>query len=113
MGLRALTALVMAGLALVLTLFGDATAGNRLLLAAASGGLGFYLPILWLNLRIGQRKKALLVALPDGLDMLNVCVGAGMGFDAALSRVGEMWDTPLADEFDRVVTETRLGKARR
>lgn len=113
MGLRVLSALVMAGLALILTLFSDTTLSNRLFLTAASGGLGFYLPILWLNLRIGQRKKALLVALPDGLDMLNVCVGAGMGFDAALSRVGDLWDTPLADEFNRVVAETRLGKTRK
>jgi tight adherence protein C len=51
--------------------------------------------------------------LPDGLDMLNICVGAGLGFDAALSRVGERWQTALADEFNRVVLEIRLGKARR
>jgi len=112
-GLRVVGALVCAGLALTLTAFGDVALASRLVLALASGGLGFYLPILWLNLRIGQRKKALLRALPDGLDMLNICVGAGMGFDAALSRVGDLWQTPLADEFNRVVTETRLGKSRR
>jgi tight adherence protein C len=112
-GLRVVGALLCAGLALTLTSFGDVALASRLVLALASGGLGFYLPILWLNLRIGQRKKALLRALPDGLDMLNICVGAGMGFDAALSRVGDLWQTPLADEFNRVVTETRLGKSRR
>lgn len=112
-GLRVVGTLLCAGLALTLTSFGDVPLASRLVLALASGGLGFYLPILWLNLRIGQRKKALLRALPDGLDMLNICVGAGMGFDAALSRVGDLWQTPLADEFNRVVTETRLGKSRR
>jgi tight adherence protein C len=45
--------------------------------------------------------------------MLNICVGAGLGFDAALSRVSEQWRTPLADEFNRVVAEIRLGKTRR
>ena len=112
-GLRVISALLCAFLALILTLFGDVALGSRLLLALTSGGLGFYLPVLWLNGRIGRRKKALLRALPDGLDMLNICVGAGMGFDAALNRVGDLWQTPLADEFHRVVTETRLGKSRR
>lgn len=112
-GLRVVCALLCASLALMLTTFGSVALGSRLVLALASGGLGFFLPILWLNLRIGRRKKELLRALPDGLDMLNVCVGAGMGFDAALSRVGDLWQTPLADEFNRVVTETRLGKSRR
>ena len=36
-----------------------------------------------------------------------------MGFDAALSRVGHQWKTPLSDEFNRVVAEIRLGKTRR
>jgi tight adherence protein C len=112
-GMQVLSTLLCAGLALTLTSFGDIALASRLILAVASGGLGFYLPVLWLNLRIGQRKKALLRALPDGLDMLNICVGAGMGFDAALNRVGDLWQTPLADEFRRVVTETRLGKSRR
>jgi tight adherence protein C len=66
-----------------------------------------------LSWRINQRKGGIIRALPDGLDMLNICVGAGLGFDAALSRVGERWDTPLADEFNRVVAEIRLGKSRR
>jgi tight adherence protein C len=83
------------------------------LLSGAVAILGFYLPLLWLSYRMNQRKAAILRALPDGLDMLNVCVGAGLGFDAALSRVGELWQTPLADEFNRVVAETRLGKSRR
>jgi tight adherence protein C len=113
MGLRVVTAILGGFLGLLLTLFGSLPLGNRLLLTGASAGLGFYLPNFWLNWRTGQRKKNLLRALPDGLDMLNVCVGAGLGFDAALSRVGEIWQTPLADEFSRVVAETRLGKPRR
>jgi tight adherence protein C len=84
-----------------------------LLLTAASVILGFYLPIVWLGLRISQRKQAILRALPDGLDMLNICVGAGLGFDAALSKLGERWHNPLADEFNRVVKEIQFGKTRR
>ncbi len=112
-GLRVLSALVL-GLAFFLLLgLGPSSLGARLLLAAAFGAVGFYVPVLWLNLQMSKRKGAILRALPDGLDMLNVCVGAGLGFDAALSRVGERWQSPLADEFNRVVAEIRLGKVRR
>ncbi|MGC9335485.1 MAG: type II secretion system F family protein, partial [Anaerolineae bacterium] len=113
MGLRVLSAMVCAVLAFVLTTLGDVPFMQRLLLMLAGGGLGFFLPVLWLRWRINDRKSQLLRALPDGLDMLNICVGAGLGFDAALSRVGEVWHTILADEFGRVVTEIRLGKTRR
>jgi tight adherence protein C len=112
-GLRVVAALVLAALGFVLSLLSDISFLQRLLLALALGGLGYFLPILWLGRRTRQRQSALLRALPDGLDMLNICVGAGLGFDAALSRVSEQWKTPLADEFNRVVGEIRLGKTRR
>jgi tight adherence protein C len=112
-GLRVVAALVLGALGFVLTLLTDLAFLQRLLLAFALGGLGYFLPIVWLGRRTRQRQSALLRALPDGLDMLNICVGAGLGFDAALSRVSEQWKTPLADEFNRVVAEIRLGKTRR
>lgn len=112
-GLRVVLALVLGALGFVLTLLTDMAFLQRLLLTFALGGLGYYLPIVWLGRRTRQRQSALLRALPDGLDMLNICVGAGLGFDAALSRVSEQWKTPLADEFNRVVAEIRLGKTRR
>jgi tight adherence protein C len=112
-GLRVLSALVL-GVAFFLLLgLGPSSLGSRLLLAAAFGVVGFYVPILWLNMQMDHRRTAIQRAMPDGLDMLNVCVGAGLGFDAALSRVGERWQSPLADEFNRVVAEIRLGKVRR
>ena len=112
-GLRLLSALVVGALAFVLTIPTELTFLRQLLLAAAACGLGYFLPVLWLNQQTRRRQSALLRALPDGLDMLNICVGAGLGFDAALTRVGEQWQTPLADEFNRVVAEIRLGKTRR
>ena len=112
-GLRLLVALLLGALAFVVMLFTDLDVGRRLLLTAALTGLGYYLPVVWLGRRIRGRQAALLRALPDGLDMLNICVGAGLGFDSALTRVGEQWRTPLADEFNRVVAEIRLGKTRR
>lgn len=113
MGLRLLSAIVCGGLFFVLMLIADMPGGRVVLLTAAMAVVGFYVPNFWLNWRINKRKREILRALPDGLDMLNICVGAGLGFDAALSRVGEIWQTPLADEFNRVVAEIRLGKARR
>ncbi len=112
-GVRVLAAFLMASLTMVLLLLSDLTLVRRILLSGVCGLLGYYLPLLWLNSRVRKRQGALLRALPDGLDMLNVCVTAGLGFDAALSRVGERWDNALADEFGRVVSEIRLGKVRR
>jgi tight adherence protein C len=113
MGLRLLCALLCAALFFALMLLSSLSRLNVILLTAAVGAVGFYLPNFWLNWRIGRRKTEILRAMPDGLDMLNICVGAGLGFDAALSRVGERWNTALADEFNRVVAEIRLGKSRR
>lgn len=112
-GLRVVCAIVLALLIFALFLLGDLRLSSRLFLTIVGGALGYYLPILWLSNRAQQRKKEILSALPDGLDMLNICVGAGLGFDAALSRVGERWQTALAHEFNRVVAEMRLGKPRR
>ncbi len=113
LGLRMLSAMLLAALGYILMLFSDLTLVRRVLLTAAVGLLGYYLPLLWLNSYTRRRQSALVRALPDGLDMLNICVGAGLGFDAALTRVGEQWRTPLSDEFNRVVAEIRLGKTRR
>lgn len=113
LGLRLLSALLLAALVFFLLLFSDLTLVRRLLLTAAVGALGYFLPILWLNWYTRRRQSALVRALPDGLDMLNICVGAGLGFDAALTKVGEQWQTPLSEEFNRVVAEIRLGKTRR
>jgi tight adherence protein C len=113
MGLRLLSTLICATLFFALMLLSDMPLARLVLLTAAVAVVGFYIPNFWLNWRVGRRKLQILRALPDGLDMLNICVGAGLGFDAALSRVGERWHTPLADEFNRVVAEIRLGKSRR
>ncbi len=75
--------------------------------------LGFYFPDLWLTSKIKSRQKAVFRALPDALDLLNVCVEAGLGFDAAMGKVHEKWEDDLSMEFGRVLQEIRLGKLRR
>ena len=75
--------------------------------------LGFYFPDLWLSSKIKSRQRAVFRALPDALDLLNVCVEAGLGFDAAMGKVHEKWEDDLSLEFGRVLQEIRLGKLRR
>lgn len=75
--------------------------------------IGFFFPQLWLSGRISARQKTVFRALPDALDLLTICVEAGLGFDAAMGKVNEKWDNDLALEFGRVLQEIRLGKLRR
>jgi len=86
---------------------------NALLLLIVFGVLGYFLPELWLRSKINKRKEEILKAMPDALDLLTICVGAGLGFDAAMNKVVEKWDNELAFEFGRVLREVQLGKTRR
>jgi tight adherence protein C len=62
--------------------------------------------------RIGSRQHDILRALPDALDMLTICVDAGLAFDLAMLKIGEKWDNTVAREFNRVVAEIRMGLTR-
>ena len=75
--------------------------------------IGFMFPDLWITGRIKSRQRSVFRAMPDALDLLTICVEAGLGFDAAMSKVHEKWDNDLALEFGRVIQEIRLGKLRR
>jgi tight adherence protein C len=75
--------------------------------------IGFMFPDLWLTSRIKARQKSVFRALPDALDLLTICVEAGLGFDAAMAQVNMKWEDDLALEFGRVLQEIRLGKLRR
>lgn len=73
----------------------------------------YYLPKAWLRYRAGKRRDTIARGLPDALDMLSVCVEAGLGFDQALQRVSQHWRTPLGAELGRVVAEVGMGVRRR
>jgi len=75
--------------------------------------LGYYLPGSWLGSKIRQRQKEILKSLPDALDLLTICVEAGLSFDAAMAKVVEKWDNELSRAFARVLQEIQLGKLRR
>lgn len=75
--------------------------------------IGFFLPQLWLNDQIKKRQLEIRKAMPDALDLLTICVEAGLGFDAAMSNVAKKWENELALAFARVIREIQLGKLRR
>jgi tight adherence protein C len=85
---------------------------NALYIFGATFG-GFYLPHLMLTSRITNRQKEIRKAMPDALDLLTICVEAGLGFDAAMSKVSEKWDNQLSLAFARAIREIQLGKVRR
>ncbi len=87
--------------------------GKGLLFALPAAVLGFYLPDLLLQSKIDRRQKEVRKAMPDGLDLLTICVEAGLGFDAAMSKLYDKWDNELGRAFGRVVREIQLGKLRR
>jgi tight adherence protein C len=82
------------------------------LLAAGGAVAGFYLPVLWIRQKIDRRRKSISVAIPDALDLLTIAVEAGLGFDAAITRVTEKFQNALTDEFNQAMKEIRLGRSR-
>jgi tight adherence protein C len=76
---------------------------------------GFYLPDLWLTIKSKTRKEKLFEAIPDALDLMVVCVEAGMGLDGAMHRVAEetkMTHPVLSGELKLMNLELRAGKSR-
>ncbi len=100
----------------VLGSFGALIAVRHPALLALTGGAGvaagFFLPDVLLYNSGLKRQQRLAVSLPEGLDLLTICVEAGLGFDAALAQVARNLNGPLAAEFARVLQEMQIGKSR-
>ncbi|WP_299982375.1 type II secretion system F family protein [Desulfobacula sp.] len=78
--------------------------------------LAFYLPDIWLKQITDKRKERVLKALPDCMDLLVVCVEAGMGLDSAIKRVGDELNLSYPDlsgELNLLNLELRAGKQRK
>ncbi len=86
---------------------------NAILYTIGAAMLGYYFPMLWIKSKISKRQTNILKALPDALDLLVICVDAGLGFDMAMGKVYDKWDNDLAIAFGRVLREIQLGKTRR
>jgi tight adherence protein C len=99
-------------------LYGMATATavpNLFSVSAVLAAIGFLVPDIYLRLRIAQRQRDITNSLPDILDLMMVCVEAGMGFDAAIARITEQPESqgrPLHDELRRMHLEVRAGRPR-
>jgi tight adherence protein C len=114
LGIKAISSVVFAILFfLVFTFLLGTGAVLGLLLGVAGIAFGYIAPEFWLGRRVRARQHAILLQIPDALDLLTISVRAGLGFDAALGKVVEKLIGPLTDEFRRALAEVRMGKARR
>jgi tight adherence protein C len=87
--------------------------GRTFLLIIVFGFIGFNFPGMWLQSRISRRQNDVRKAMPDALDLLTICVEAGLGFDAAMAKVGDKWENELSLMFTRCIREVQLGKPQR
>ncbi|MBI5669016.1 MAG: type II secretion system F family protein [Chloroflexi bacterium] len=101
------------GLAAFMVFFVLSKNSNAIFYVIGGAVLGYYFPVLWLKSKISRRQDNIVRALPDALDLLTICVEAGLGFDQAMGKVYEKWDNDLAVAFGRVLREIQLGKMRR
>jgi tight adherence protein C len=88
---------------------------QRLLPGLTGAAMGYYFPNWILNMRVKRRQLALLHAFPDALDLLRVCVQAGLGLDAAIERVGReirQARPELSEEFALTGMALRAGSSR-
>jgi tight adherence protein C len=85
-----------------------------LLVAAAL--LGFYVPEWWVEMAITRRQRKIQDGFPDALDLMVVCVEAGMGLDQAIKRISDEMQTThrtISDEFAQMNMEMRAGRSRK
>jgi tight adherence protein C len=75
--------------------------------------IGYNGPRMWLKNKIKTKQALVLKSLADTLDLITTCVEAGLGLDAALSRVAEKGEGPLAEEMQHMLRDVAMGKLRR
>ncbi|MGI8829260.1 MAG: type II secretion system F family protein, partial [Candidatus Limnocylindria bacterium] len=114
MGVKILGAIVGAiGLFLLALLITGGTITVAFLAGVVGLMVGFLGPEFWLGKKIKARSMAMMLQLPDALDLLTISVEAGLGFDAALAKCVEKMEGPLIDEFRQALAEVRMGRTRR
>ena len=112
LGLKVLGLALFGGLGF-LYLLGMGWPFYRVLLATGlAAGFGYVLPNVLLYNAGEKREKLMRNALPDAMDLLTISVEAGLGFDAAVSRVAKNGEGPLNQEFARLLQEMQLGVGR-
>jgi tight adherence protein C len=107
--LMGLAGLLIGGMRMV----GQGQTLSGLVLAAALGLIGYRLPVLFVKRRIKARQQSILRSLPDAMDLLTICVEAGLGLDGAMLEVTKKWDNALSTEFAVVLAELTMGRSHR
>jgi len=100
---------------LAIVYFTGAYRANVFLIPAMALGFGYLLPDMWLTWRVRSRQSKLRKALPDALDLLVICVEAGLGLDQSLMKVAQdmkISHPALSEELQLVNMEMRIGKTR-
>ena len=106
---------IFGGILILVSIFGQMAwpVGQKILMVIGATVLGFYFPQLWLSSKISKRQNEIRKAMPDALDLLTICVEAGLGFEAAMAKISEKWVSELSLSFARCLQEIQLGKVRR
>ncbi|HKS68472.1 MAG TPA: type II secretion system F family protein [Candidatus Acidoferrales bacterium] len=110
-GMQILVPAILVGLVFVAGVYHS----NPFFIFLLAAVLGYMIPEMWLTWKVHARQHRLRLALPDGLDLLVICVEAGLGLDQALMRVSEelrIAHPELSDELQLVNLEMRVGKTR-
>ena len=113
LGVRGVVFVLFAAVAALLFFGGSLKGTQKFMVTIVSLVAGLVIPMLWLRTKISRRQRSIIKSLPDALDLLTICVEAGLGFDAAMSKVAEKWEDELSLAFMRVIQEIQLGKLRR
>ena len=103
----------MSALAFVLLLSGSFSPALTPVMSVFCLVIGVVMPKVWLDNRMRLRQKAILKSLPDAFDLITTCVEAGLGLEAALSRVAEKVQGPFGEELAVMLHDVALGKLRR
>ncbi len=114
-GIKVLFALFFMGGFILIGLAMKMKPGHIVVFSLATAGLGMYIPILWIRFKANKRKAIILSGFSDTLDLLAVCVDAGLGLNAAMSRVSDemrLANKELSEELQLVNFEIRAGKPR-
>lgn len=112
--MRGLKLLIPAGL-LIFAFASGLYRSNPILYLGFAAVVGYLIPEIWLVWRVSARQRRLRRALPDGLDLMVICVEAGLGLDQALLKVSQdlrITHREFSDELHLVNLEMRIGKSR-
>lgn len=117
-GLKILLAILLPVILYLALIFSRVVMSNLMLTTLLMGAalVGFYAPEWWVDAAISRRQLKIQQSFPDALDLMVVCVEAGMGLDQAIKRIAdEMQATHkvISDEFAKMSLEMRAGRSRR